>query len=69
MENYKNQHAEEYEKLKGDVIKYLTGEGIAEKEIHESGDKIYKHINVDVFNSLIGLSSANVPKISDLCDS
>lgn len=69
LETYKNQHAEEYKKIKDDVIKYLTGEGITEKETHKGGDKIYKHINVDVFNSLIDLSDAEVPKINGLCNS
>ncbi|MBQ9491249.1 MAG: hypothetical protein IJU86_00525 [Firmicutes bacterium] len=68
LETYKNQHTEEYKKIKDDVIKYLTGEGITEKETHKDGDKIYEHINVDVFNSLIDLSSAKVHKISDVLD-
>ena len=67
LETYKNQHAEEYEKIKDDVIKYLTGEGITEKEKHKDGDKIYEHINVDLFSSLINLSGAKVPDISDVC--
>lgn len=68
LETYKNQHTEEYKKIKDDVIKYLTGEGITEKETHKGGDKIYEHINVDLFNSLIDLSGAKVHKISDVLD-
>ena len=49
LENYKSQHAEEYVKIKNDVIKYLTGEGVTEIETNKAGKKVYKHFNADVF--------------------
>ena len=58
LETYKNQHTEEYEKLKGDVIKYLTGKGTTwEKGQCSDHKNWHSHINHEVFSSLVELAN------------
>ena len=58
LETYKNQHAEEYKKIKDDVIKYLTEKGITwKKGEYSDHTSWYYHINHEVFSSLVELAN------------
>ena len=58
LETYKNQHTEEYKKIKDDVIKYLTKKGTTwEKGQFSDHKNWHSHINHEVFSSLVELAN------------